>query len=271
MSGKKTEATGLVPALPLAQRLRRFTDARVALGRAGSGLPTEAHLRFMLDHARARDAVLSALDLDAVTAGIERLGLEVIRVRSEAADRASYLRRPDLGRRLLAEDRAKLAPHAGSERIALVVADGLSATAVAQNTAPLLDALRARLGRTGLSIGRAVLVEQGRVAIGDPIGEALGAELAIVLLGERPGLSAADSLGCYITYEPRPGTPDSRRNCISNIRPGGHGYEQAAGKIAWLAAEALTRKLTGVQLKEAAPGVLDNEDTPAPILPESGA
>lgn len=266
---KPPQPTGLVPALPLAQRLRRFTDARVALGRAGSGLPTEAHLRFMLDHAKARDAVLSALDLGAVTADLEGLGLEVIPVRSEAADRAAYLRRPDLGRRLSAEDVEKLARHKGTARIAVVVADGLSATAVAQNAAPLLEKLLPLLAEAGIVVGRAVLAEQGRVAIADPIGQALGAELAIVLLGERPGLSAADSLGCYITYGPVPGTPDSRRNCISNIRPGGHGYDQAAGKIAWLAREALARKLTGVQLKEAAPGVLDVENAPPPVLPNA--
>jgi len=232
--------------------LGRFTEARVALGRAGSSLTTRAHLAFVGDHARARDAVWTAVDFTALASALSALGLAPLRLHSEAADRASYLRRPDLGRRLGAASVAGLSSAAltPSGRVALVVADGLSAEAVQTNAVAVIEALLPHLAARGLGVKSVCLVEQGRVGIGDPIGEALGADVVAVLIGERPGLSAADSLGCYITWSPRPGTPDSRRNCISNIRAGGLAPEVAAAKIAWLVGEALTRKLTGVELKD---------------------
>lgn len=232
--------------------LRRFTEARVALGRAGSSLTTRAHLDFVGDHARARDAVWTAVDFEPIAQQLASLGLRTILLHSQAIDRASYLRRPDLGRCLDAASAEALRTQATAPaaRIALVVADGLSAEAVQVNAVPVIATLLPRLSAAGLDVACVVLVEQGRVAIGDPVGEALGAEVAIVLIGERPGLSAADSLGCYITWSPRPGTPDSRRNCISNIRSGGLAPAAAAGRIARLAAQALERGMTGVALRE---------------------
>ncbi|MFN2427680.1 MAG: ethanolamine ammonia-lyase subunit EutC [Candidatus Binatia bacterium] len=234
--------------------LAQFTDARVGLGRAGSSLTTRAHLTFVGDHARARDAVWTAVDFAALASDLSALGLTPLHLHSEAMDRASYLRRPDLGRRLDAASAAALASAAlaAPQRIALVVADGLSAEAVQRNAVPLAAALLGELRAREMEASSVVLVEQGRVGIGDPIGEDLGADIVVVLIGERPGLSSADSLGCYITWSPRPGTPDSRRNCVSNIRAGGLSFEAAAAKIAWLVGEALARKLTGVELKEGA-------------------
>jgi ethanolamine ammonia-lyase small subunit len=213
-----------------ASRLASHTEARVALGRAGASLPTGAHLKFVGDHARARDAVWTAVDFDALGREASELGLTPVRLRSEAEDRAAYLRRPDLGRRLSAESQSVLAEAALSPqgRVALVIADGLSAEAVQTTARPVVRELLSGIVALG-AISSVFLVEQGRVAIGDPIGEALGAELVVVLIGERPGLSAADSLGCYITWAPKVGTPDSRRNCVSNIRH--RGLEASAAAV----------------------------------------
>jgi ethanolamine ammonia-lyase small subunit len=223
------------------------TQARIALGRSGSSLPTAAHLRFVGDHARARDAVWTAVDFDALARSVEALGLVPVRLRSEAGDRATYLRRPDLGRRLCAQSQAELARVAAAPQghVAIVVADGLSAEAVQVGSMPLVEALLPELRPFGPP-PCVCLVEQGRVAIGDAIGEALGADLVIVLVGERPGLSTADSLGCYVTWAPRPGTPDSRRNCISNIRDGGMPVPQAVESIVRLVGAAIERRATGV-------------------------
>jgi ethanolamine ammonia-lyase small subunit len=230
----------------LRDRLGALTQARIMLGRAGQALPTRALLDFQLDHARARDAVHTAFDPARVAAAI---GRPSITVRSQAADRQAYLKRPDLGRLLHAEDAARL-PATG-DTLAIIVADGLSATAVHAHAAPLVMALLARL--PDWRIAQIVLVEQGRVAIGDAIGAALGVELAVVLIGERPGLSAPDSLGAYITWQPRPGRQDSERNCVSNIRPPhGLGYEAAADMIATLLTTARQLRLTGVALKPGA-------------------
>ncbi|PWR21306.1 ethanolamine ammonia-lyase subunit EutC [Zavarzinia aquatilis] len=256
----------VTPATPVLDDLRRFTAARVGLGRAGSGLPTAAHLKFTLDHARARDAVWSAMDARGLAGEIANRGYPVAVVASEAGDRATYVRRPDLGRTLAPANGALLRAKLGAARIVAVIADGLSAAAVGANALPTLDAVAARLEAYGLALDAVVVAEQGRVAIGDPIGAALEAELVIVLIGERPGLSAADSLGCYITYRPADGTPDSARNCVSNIRPGGLAPKDAAFKIAWLAREALARGLTGIDLKEDSAAEL--ETGPAALLIE---
>jgi ethanolamine ammonia-lyase small subunit len=243
--------TELVIVSPVARDLlRRFTDARVALGRAGSSLTTKAHLQFVGDHARARDAVWTAVDFDLLAQQLEALGRRTVRVRSQAGDRATYLRRPDLGRRLDDDSVAGLAAEAVSPvgSIALVVADGLSAEAVRVQAALVVAALLPLLAARAVVPTLVVLAEQGRVAIGDAIGAALGASLAIVLIGERPGLSAADSLGCYLTWAPKPGTPDSRRNCISNIRSGGLAPRPAAEKIAALVALMFERRMSGVGL-----------------------
>ena len=244
------------PAAPSASRtaipwtdLRRFTSARVALGRAGHGLPTAAHLDFQEAHARARDAVHSVLDADALEAAIRPEPL--LRVASQAADRRSYLLRPDLGRRLREADRAGLPAAPGN--FLFVIADGLCATGVQVQAPRLLAAAIPLLRRAGLAIAPIILASQARVALGDEIGEAMGAAIVAVLIGERPGLSATDSLGLYLTLAPRRGRTDAERNCISNIRPGGLTAEAAAGKLLWLTGAARRLGATGVALKDEQP------------------
>ncbi|CAO3361878.1 ethanolamine ammonia-lyase subunit EutC [Azospirillum melinis] len=236
-------------------RFRTATRARIALGRSGDALPTKALLEFQLAHARARDAVHSAVDFDRLVA--ELSPLETIRVHSAAPDRPTYLRRPDLGRRLGPASAAGLA--AGEWDLLFVIADGLSAAAVQVNAAPLVRACMARLGH--LRVGPVVLAEQARVALGDEVASAMGARLVALLVGERPGLSAAESLGVYLTWDPKPGRADSERNCISNIHADGLSIQTAADKLCWLATEAARLKLTGVALKEDAPSLAgpDNE------------
>lgn len=237
------------------EALGRFTEARVALGRAGSSLPTRAHLDFIGDHARARDAVWTAVDFDALGRGAAALGLVATLAHSRAASRAEYLRRPDLGRVLdyASASRVAAMAEACASKVAVVIADGLSAEAVQTNALPVLEALLPKFAEDGHGLTSLVMAEQGRVAIGDGVAAILGAAIMVVLIGERPGLSAADSLGCYVTWSPRVGTPDSRRNCVSNIRRGGLAAEDAAARIAWLVREALARGCSGVELKEHAP------------------
>jgi ethanolamine ammonia-lyase small subunit len=230
----------------LGDRLRALTQARVALGRTGAGLTTKALLDFQLDHARARDAVHTVLE----TAGFaEAIGWPVVEVRSRARDRAEYLKRPDLGRLLDEADTAKLA--ATGDALAIVVADGLSAAAVHAHAASVVTALLARL--SDWQIAPVVLARQARVALGDEVGAALGVDMVVVLIGERPGLSASDSLGAYLTWRPKSGRRDSERNCVSNIRPPhGLGYDAAAETIARLVQAARRAQLTGVALKDGA-------------------
>jgi ethanolamine ammonia-lyase small subunit len=231
-------------------RLRRFTPARIALARAGCGQTTATSLNFMLDHARARDAVHATLDFSAIAEALRAQGWSVLHVHSAAGDRAEYLRRPDLGRRLSPAMRPIIASQIRGSDVAIVAADGLSASAIATNLLPVLDCLGPLLRARRRAIGPLVLVEQGRVAIGDEIGELLDAKLAVVLIGERPGLSAADSLGAYITWRPRIGTMDAGRNCVSNIRPAGLAPEEAAMQIAELIARAFAHAVTGVRLND---------------------
>lgn len=224
-------------------RLRGLTQARIGLGRAGQGLPTAAMLAFQLDHARARDAVHAALDVDGLAAALPTPALIV---ESAACDRATYLQNPDLGR-ILAEDAPAL-PH-GDHDLAIVIGDGLSATAVAAHAPTLIATLLPLLA--DWSIAPLVIARQARVALGDDVAARLGARAVVMLIGERPGLSAADSLGAYLTWRPVRGTPDSARNCISNIRlSGGLPPARAADKIAWLLREARRLGLTGVALKD---------------------
>ena len=245
--------------------LRRFTAARVGLGRVGNAQPTAAHLDFVEAHARARDAVWSALDEDALDAGLAAQGLGTRRVASAAADRREYLLRPDLGRRLRDADRAALAaaPHPGS--FALVVADGLCATGVQAQAAALLGAILPGLRDAGWSVAPVAIARQARVALGDDIAEALGASAVAVLIGERPGLSALDSVGIYLTWAPRRGRSDAERNCISNIRPGGLGTAEAARKLLWLVAAARRLGATGVTLKDEEPSALEAHAPPAAL------
>lgn len=228
----------------LAKVLSALTPARLRLGRSGAALPTGAALSFQLDHARARDAVKASFEAEGLA---NALGREVIEVRSRAPDRQEYLRRPDLGRRLCAEDEALL-PTGGCD-LAIVIADGLSAAAVHGHAASLTLAIIERL--EGWTIGPIIAAHQARVAIGDPIGEIMKAQLVCVLIGERPGLSSPDSLGAYLTWNPRSGRKDSERNCVSNIRPP-HGLSYGAGAdtITRLLKVARARRITGVSLKD---------------------
>lgn len=231
-------------------RLAGLTPARIGLGRAGSGLPTPAVLRFGLDHAQARDAVHAPLEAAALAGRIADLGFPTLTVASQAPDRATYLRRPDLGRRLAAEDRVALQGEADGADLAVVVADGLSARAVHENAAPVLAAFGTHAGKAGWTLAPVVIARQARVALGDDIGQALGVRAVAVLIGERPGLSSPDSLGIYLTVGPRPGRSDAERNCISNVRSAGLAPDLAAFKLAWLLARALSLGLTGVTLKD---------------------
>jgi ethanolamine ammonia-lyase small subunit len=221
--------------------LRHATPARIALGRAGVAIPTAAQLDFQRAHALARDAVYAALDVDRIAAGLAGLGMEPLHLASLAGDRATYLRRPDLGRRL--DDASRKALNSRCADIAFVVADGLSATAVNRHAVPLLRALAPSLGPVAIVTG-------GRVAIGDEIGGLLGADLVAVLIGERPGLSAADSLGVYVTWQPAPGAVDAARNCLSNIRPEGMPVVEAAAALAALFDAARRHRMTGVGLSQ---------------------
>ncbi|WP_416984337.1 ethanolamine ammonia-lyase subunit EutC [Streptomyces sp. T028] len=231
--------------------LRRRTQARIGLGRAGSALPTRHRLELQAAHAAARDAVHSPFAPDRIAAALP--GMPTVRVRSAAPDRLTYLQRPDLGRRLDAVDRAHLP--AGEWDVVFVVADGLSSRAVHEHAAAMVRATTERL--PGWNVAPVVLAEQARVALGDDVAAAMGAETVVVLVGERPGMSAADSLGAYLTYRPVPGvTTDADRNCLSNIRPPlGLDYEVAAGKLAGLMGRARALGATGVGLKdETGPG-----------------
>jgi ethanolamine ammonia-lyase small subunit len=231
-------------------RLRSLTPARLALGRAGASLPTVEVLRFGWDHAQARDAVQLWLDVHAVEREIAALGLATVRVASRARDRAVYLMRPDLGRRLDEQGAEVLdeVAAAGCD-LALVVGDGLSALAVQRHASAVIGAI-ARGLPPGWRLSPVVIATQARVALGDEIGERLHARMVAILIGERPGLSSPDSLGIYLTWEPHVGRTDAERNCISNIRPEGLSYAQAAHKLLWLCGEARRLQLTGVGLKD---------------------
>ncbi|MDB5626473.1 MAG: ethanolamine ammonia-lyase [Tardiphaga sp.] len=236
---------------PLPRDLRQMTDARVLLGRFGAGVPTRAAQSFLLDHARARQAVWSRVDWASVEAGLNHLGLGIVDVTSRAGDRATYIRRPDLGRMLAAEAAERLTSIAPGCDVAIILADGLSARAIDINAVPLTKAIVARLSERRLAIAPIVLASQARVAIGDPIAAIMGAKVSITIIGERPGLSAADSLGIYLTHAPKTGTPDSKRNCISNVRDGGLAIADAADMVASLVVDMLKVGISGVGLKAA--------------------
>ena len=243
--------------------LRRFTQARIALGRAGVSLPTAPQLAFQLAHAQARDAVHLALDVPALQAALVALGHETLVLHSAAPDRDAYLKRPDLGRRLDAPSRQMLldrlaAPGAsdGAESrarrhgMAFVVADGLSALAIGKHAVPFLQRVLPLLQAEGWSVAPLTIVQQGRVAVEDEVGELLDAQLVVILIGERPGLSSPDSMGLYLTWMPRPGLTDADRNCISNVRPEGLVYDIAASKLLHLLRESRRLQLSGVRLKD---------------------
>ncbi|MES2883771.1 MAG: ethanolamine ammonia-lyase subunit EutC [Pseudomonadota bacterium] len=224
--------------------LRAFTPARLALGRAGSSLPTAEVLAFQLAHAQARDAVWTPLDVPALAVRLEADGWRTQAVQSAAADRHAYLARPDWGRRLHADSRAALQPSPAAFDVVFVISDGLSSTATQRHAAPLLQALRPLL--QDLHLAPLIIAVQARVALADEVGEALQAQLAVSLIGERPGLSSPDSLGAYVTYAPRVGLTDAARHCLSNIRLEGLGYQAAATQLAALIHAALKDQCSGV-------------------------
>jgi ethanolamine ammonia-lyase small subunit len=241
-----------VPSSRSLRDLRELTPARVGLGRAGASLPTKALLEFTLDHARARDAVHAVFDVFSLISG---LGVQAVEVSSQARDRKDYLRRPDLGRMLDPPSKHLLANHDGGPcRLAIVVGDGLSPSAVNAHAIELVRRLVPRLAADGIEIDCAVVASGARVALGDEIGAIVGARMIVMLIGERPGLSAPDSLGAYLTFAPKPGLTDAERNCVSNIHGSGLGYDEAAFRIAWLIREGLARKTTGVALKDESGG-----------------
>ncbi len=239
--------------------LRTLTPARVALARTGSSLTTSDTLALAQAHAEARDAVHATLSIPTLLESLQALNLKPIQVKSAAPDRVTYLRRPDLGRRL-SESAVEILGAPGTTvpsshlgllpRLTIIVADGLSALAVDRHAIPLLEALLPLLAGH-FTLTPVIVAEQARVAIGDQIGSLLKAGLAIVLIGERPGLSSPDSLGAYLTWSPRPGRTDAERNCISNIRTEGLDYQTAAQRIAYLCREAERLQLSGTAIKEA--------------------
>ena len=232
--------------------LRRHTAARIALGRAGVSLPTAEWLGFLLAHAMARDAVHEPLDVPPLVQALQAHDFDTLVLESAAPDRATYLRRPDLGRRL--SDRSRALLHglqtSDSTDIAVVLADGLSARATQLHALPLLLALRPLLEAQGQRLGLVAVATQARVALGDEVGAGLQARAVLLLVGERPGLSSPDSLGAYLTWAPRAGCSDAARNCVSNIRPEGLAVGAAAFKVAWLLAAARQLGATGVVLKD---------------------
>ena len=232
--------------------LRRLTQARIALGRAGHAVPTPVQLDLQLACALARDAVHVPWDAEGFAKGVRALGKEALVLETPVASREEYLRRPDLGRKLADTSRALLLSAAGSGAdVALIVSNGLSSTAVERHGLSLLQAIVAGYRARHIRMAPVCLVANGRVALSDAIGSALSARVAVIIVGERPGLSAADSLGIYLTFAPQPGNTDAQRNCISNIRPpDGLAYEDAAAKLLYLTEEALRRGYSGVALKD---------------------
>lgn len=245
------------------QQLRELTPARIALGRAGSSLPTRPLLEFQFAHAQARDAVHTPLDCNELISGLNQRGLDCLHLHSAAGNRDTYLQRPDLGRRLSAESAAQLRESAGDKRpdLAIVIADGLSALAVQRHSLAFLDTLLPQIKEEGWTLAPVCVVEQGRVAVADEVGGLLGAKMTVILIGERPGLSSPDSLGLYFTWAPKVGLTDASRNCISNVRFEGLSYSTAAFRLLYLMREACRRQLSGVDLKD---------ETEAPVLEGSG-
>jgi ethanolamine ammonia-lyase small subunit len=240
-------------ATPAWLKLKELTGARIALGRTGVSLPTKDILEFRMAHARARDAVHTALEIEPLRKALVGKGFAPISVASQAVDRHTFLLRPDLGRRLSVESAQNLTNLSNDTKqplpsLAFVIADGLSAQAIQRHALALLEALRLELPQ--VQEAAVVLATQARVALGDEIGEILGAELVVVLIGERPGLSAPDSMSAYLTWHPKVGRTDVERNCLSNIRLEGLSYTEAAQKLAWLIRQAKVLGKSGVELKE---------------------
>ena len=243
-------------------QLRRLTHARIALGRSGGSLPTRERLDFQLAHARARDAVLAPFDPDALAGRLSLLSQPVVVLHSAAADRAEFLRRPDLGRRLAPESRVLLASHAARGEmfdLAIILSDGLSTHAAVTQCEPLLAAFLPLARASGWMLAPLMVARHARVALQDEIGALLNPRVSLILLGERPGLGSADSLGAYFTHGPAPGRMDADRNCISNIRDGGLSIAEAARKLHQLIGNSLRLGLSGVNLKDDSAGLSARE------------
>jgi len=231
--------------------LKQFTDARIAIGRAGYSVPLREMLEFKMSHAHARDEVFSELNIEELSKGLHAMQLIWILVKSRAANRELYIRRPDLGRKLSDESVGRLSDlDCKACDVAIILADGLSASAINNHAIPFLSKLIPALKLMDFSLAAVVITENGRVAIGDEIAFSQKARMSLILIGERPGLSSPDSMGAYLTYSPKPGLKDDSRNCVSNIRQGGLDYPLAADKVCYLIKEAFARKLSGVALKE---------------------
>jgi ethanolamine ammonia-lyase small subunit len=230
--------------------LKEFTAARIGIGRTGTSIPTNQSLAFKLAHAHARDAVYSVLDIDALSNEIKQFNLPVLVLHSKASSRPEYLQRPDLGRKLKKSSANQLKEYAGDYDVSIIIADGLSASAINENVIGLLNQLIPLFTSAKLKLAPICFVDQGRVAVSDKVAYLLNAKLSVILIGERPGLSSVDSIGAYLTYEPKPGLSDESRNCISNIRPKGLMFKPAAEKIFYLVQEAFRVRLSGVGLKD---------------------
>jgi len=263
--------TKTVQGLDGLRQLRSLTPARIGLSRAGSSIATREVLKFDRDHARARDAVHLPFDAKGVANQLAARGIRTVLVQSAAADRSIYLQRPDLGRRLDERSRRRLESHrTDSHRqadIAIVIADGLSSRAIHENAVAFLDLFLPLATARGWRWAPTTIASQARVAIADEIGEILAVRLSVILIGERPGLSASDSMGIYLTHGPRPGRTDAERNCISNIRPAGLSCREAAGQLDVLIASAFAMRLSGVHLK---PGSMP-ASLSAGVAPAKGA
>jgi ethanolamine ammonia-lyase small subunit len=250
------------------QTLRQFTAARIALGRTGNAVPLSESLAFRLAHAHARDAVYSALATDVLLEALSGFGLPLYVLRSQASDRSTYLQRPDWGRRLHPDSAAELQLEQDQNYdLALIIADGLSATAVNTHVVALLKLLIPRLQDLGIKLAPLVLAEQGRVALADEIGELLHAKATLILIGERPGLSSPDSMGAYLTFAPAVGRTDESRNCLSNIRPEGLPFKLASEKLLYLIQAVFRLQLSGVALKDdMEAGLSAGDDAPASLI-----
>ncbi len=232
--------------------LKAFTAARIALGRTGTAIPLKEVLEFKLAFAFAKDAVYSALDTEGLEEKLKVLDLTIYTLQSKATTRAEYLQRPDWGR-LLDDTSIDLLRNNRQEtpyNVAIIIADGLSATAINKHAFPVVQLLIKALKSMSYTLAPLSIVQQGRVAIGDETGYGLNAQMSLVLIGERPGLTSPDSMGAYLTFNPQPGLTDESRNCVSNIRPEGLNYELAAHKILYLIQESLRLQLSGVELKD---------------------
>jgi ethanolamine ammonia-lyase small subunit len=259
VTDRSPQPAGQQPAQAGWAALRRHTPARIAIGRAGFGLPTKAYLEFKAAHARARDAVHAKLDANAMLQAIAARGWPAIGVASAAQSRHAFLRTPDLGRALAAASRPRLSEPMVAPDVVIVIGDGLSSVAVARNAMPVLEVLCPRLAGIGLRLAPLVVATQARVALADEIGELVQAKLSVMMIGERPGLSAADSLGMYLTFAPRRGRLDSERNCISNIHAAGMTAQDAAARAVDLIRSMLVHRASGVPL---AARMLRVEQTP---------